>query len=226
MIILPELPYAYGALEPVLSEVTLRTHHGRHHARYVEVANRLIAERGAPAATLEAVVTDAWADDARALFNNAAQALNHGFFWVCMGPEPTAPSAVLNAAIVAAFGSPEALRDRFLAEGLGHFGSGWVWLTSVNGRLEVRTTHDGDTVARLPGHTPLLVCDLWEHAYYLDHKNDRGAYLAGWWERLVDWSFVSRQHRAAIGEGPAWTYPSAPGADAAASPPVAAPTSA
>jgi Fe-Mn family superoxide dismutase len=207
MFTLPELPYRYDALAPILSEATLRTHHDKHHAKYVEVTNALLAEAGSGAASLEEVVEKARRRGARKLFNNAAQALNHAFYWECMNPARTEPSAALSKAVASAFKGPEPLRRQFIEEGLDHFGSGWVWLTIREGRLQILATHDGDTVMRVAALTPLLVCDLWEHAYYLDHRNDRGAYLAGWWDRLVNWEFVSQQYEAAAGRAAAWAYP-------------------
>jgi len=207
MFTLPDLPYRYDALQPVLSDATLRTHHDKHHARYVEVTNSLLAEVGTGPSTLEDVVDKAWHRGARKLFNNAAQALNHAFYWESMGPDRAGPSQALAKAITSTFDGFSGLRGKFTAEGLSHFGSGWVWLTVREGKLQILTTHDGDTVMRIPGLTPLLVCDLWEHAYYLDHRNDRGAYLAGWWDRLANWSFASQQFEAAAGRTAAWSYP-------------------
>ena len=220
MIILPDLPYRHGALEPVLSATTVRTHHGKHHARHVEVTNALLGEAGEPAQNLEDVVKRAWRRGARKLFNNAAKALNHGFYWRCMAPPASRPEPSAERLARAGFGDSDKLRAAFLAEGAAHFGSGWVWLTSQQGVVSVLATHDADTVFRMEGHTPLLVCDVWEHAYYLDDKNDRAAYLAGWWDRLVDWAFVERQYEASLGRGEAWRYPTA--ADATLAPKAAA----
>ena len=205
MILLPPLPYAYDALEPAISERTMRTHHDKHHARYVEVTNALVASVGNPGASLEEMVTKAWLRSARKLFNNAAQALNHGFFWECMTPDRSAPSGEFARALNLAFDGDA--RAAFIAEGLGHFGSGWVWLVSNKGALTILSTHDADTVARMAGLTPLLVCDVWEHAYYLDHTSDRAAYLAGWWDKLANWAFAERQYEASVGRAAAWTYP-------------------
>jgi superoxide dismutase, Fe-Mn family len=205
MIILPDLPYAYDALEPVISETTLRTHHDKHHARYVETANALLAPSRSGDAPLEQIVTNAWLREDKKLFNNAAQAFNHGIYWACMSPAPPAPSGEFAQVLEGAFDG--ALRGRFIAEGLAHFGSGWVWLVSARGTLSIATTHDGDSVVRMAGITPLLVCDLWEHAYYLDHKNNRSAYLEGWWDRLADWRFAQSQHQASLGRGQPWRYP-------------------
>jgi Fe-Mn family superoxide dismutase len=207
MIHLPLLPYASDALAPHLSERTLRLHHGRHHARYVEMTNRLMREAGWHAETLEEVVVKAWRLSARALFNNAAQSFNHAFYWECMSPGRSRPSAALARVLERHFGDLAKLREAFIAEGAGHFGSGWVWLYAQHGKIGLLSTHDGDTVARMEGLTPLLVCDVWEHAYYVDHQNDRGAYLVGWWDNLVNWSFVERQLEASEGRGPAWRYP-------------------
>ena len=196
---LPDLPYGYAALEPVISETTLRTHHGKHHARYVQSANALL-EPGDQDAPLEDIVARARRRGATALYNNAAQALNHGFYWSSMAqpdahPDRTPPDVFAG------------LRAAFLEAGARHFCSGWIWLTSRGGEVSVVDTHDGDSLFRVEGHTPLLVCDVWEHAYYLDHRNDRAAYLAGWWDRLADWSFAERQHQASVGRGEAWRYP-------------------
>ena len=207
MIILPDLPYAYAALSPAISEATMRPHHDRHHARYVEVTNSLLGETASPGGSLEEIVTKAWLRSARKLFNNAAQALNHGFFWNCMTPQPQAASGELAAALERAFAGEA--RGKFIAEGLGHFGSGWVWLAADHGALTILATHDADTVVRMRGLTPLLVCDLWEHAYYLDRRNDRGAYLEAWWDKLANWRFAEAQYEASLGRGAAWTYPQA-----------------
>lgn len=214
MIVLPKLPYAYDALAPVISETTMRTHHDKHHARYVEVTNTLLADTASPGQSLEEIVTKAWLRSARKLFNNAAQTLNHGFFWNCMSPEPQEVSGDLAQALDTAFDGDA--RGKFIAEGLGHFGSGWVWLAANHGTLTILATHDADTVVRMAGLTPLLVCDLWEHAYYLDHKNDRGAYLNAWWDRLANWSFAQAQYEASLGRAAPWAYPLATPGDAEA----------
>lgn len=205
MIELPELPYPYDALEPVVSAATLHVHHDKHHARYVTVTNELVSGSPLEAASLENVIAAAGND--RKLFNNAAQSWNHGFFWACMTSRQRAPSGQLQGAIDNSFGSIDALRSAFLGEGLAHFGSGWVWLVARGEALQVVSTHDAATFVADPAMTPLLVCDLWEHAYYLDHQNDRGAFLAGWWDRLSNWSLAEQQFSAARGEGPTWTYP-------------------
>jgi Fe-Mn family superoxide dismutase len=206
MIRLPDLPYAYDALAPVLSEATLRTHHDKHHEKYVDVVNALTAKDDAEPRSLESLIRHAAPARDRKLFNNAAQAWNHGFFWACMTPGPSSPAGAVADAIRHMFGSLESLREAFLKEGADHFGSGWVWLAANDGRLSVFATHDADT-AVTRDLTPLLVCDLWEHAYYLDHRNDRGAYLAGWWDRLANWTFAEAQFAADAAGAPGWRYP-------------------
>ena len=206
MIILPPLPYPSDALAPVISQTTLQIHHGKHHRRYVETANALAAEAGLPHEPLEDLIRKVAMAEDRRLFNNMAQAWNHAFFWTCMSPRPTHPVGDLARAIEAAFGSQEGLRKAFIEAGLAQFGSGWVWLAAQDGRLSVLTTHDADTpVTR--NLVPLLVCDVWEHAYYLDHQNDRGGFLAQWWDGLANWDFAQRQFEAEAAGAPGWRYP-------------------
>jgi Fe-Mn family superoxide dismutase len=131
-----------------------------------------------------------------------------------MTPKAGAPTGELDAAIKAAFGDLEAFKVEFVKQGAAHFGSGWVWLTAKAGKLSVVTTHDGQAI--LPGGeaSPILMCDLWEHAYYLDYKNDREGFLKAWVGKLANWSFAASQFDAAGGKGEAWRYP-APMAKAA-----------
>jgi len=205
MIKLPELPYAYDALQPVLSADTLHAHHDKHHAKYVETANKLIAETGLEGKTLEQVIAEADARGLRKLFNNAAQAWNHAFFWDCMTPDRRDPAGDLTAAIEAGFGTLGDLRRKFVQEGVDHFASGWVWLAADGGSLAVLSTHDAGTLAG-DRRTPLLVCDLWEHAYYLDHKQDRQGFLESWFDRLANWSFAEAQFAAAQGRQAPWRF--------------------
>lgn len=204
---LPPLPYGIDTLVPVLSAETLAIHHGKHHARYVETLNRLLAERNEAVSTLEAVIRAAHASGTQGLFNNAAQAWNHGFFWESMTPAPAQPGDVLATAINASFGGMEALGTRFVAEGTGHFASGWVWLVARGNRLEVISTHDAGCPVLDDGVTPLLCCDVWEHAYYIDHRQDRAQWLTLWWTKLADWSFAEKQYDAALGRAEPWQYP-------------------
>jgi Fe-Mn family superoxide dismutase len=202
MFVLPDLPYAYEALEPTMSAETLRFHHDKHHAAYVKVLNELLGDT--PSESLEAVIRQAGPGK---LFNNAAQAWNHAFFWESMTPETRAPSGDLAAAVDAAFGGLAGLKEAFVKEGVGHFASGWVWLVAEGSALKVISTHDADDTLTKPGMTPLLVCDLWEHAYYIDKRNDRKAFLEGWFDALPNWGLAERQFAAAGGQGEVWTYP-------------------
>jgi Fe-Mn family superoxide dismutase len=203
---LPELPYAYDALQPTLSAETLHLHHDKHHARYFTVMNDLLKDKG-DTCSIEDVVIKARQDGEKKLFNNAAQAWNHTFFWNCMTAASTAPSGDLAAAIDSAFGGLDGLKAKFVEEGFGHFGSGWVWLASdASGALSVVQSHDGEN---LLGGTlvPLLVADLWEHAYYVDFKNDRKAFLEAWFDKLANWDFAAGQMAAAKGVGAGWKHP-------------------
>lgn len=199
---LPELPYAYEALEPIVSANTLHFHHDKHHAAYVTALNGLLD--GNDQGTLEAVIRAAGPGK---VFNNAAQAWNHAFFWDAMSQEKTAPGADLHAAINEAFGDLAGLKTAFVTEGVGHFASGWVWLVVEGGVLKVISTHDAATTVTQEGVTPLLVCDVWEHAYYLDHQNNRKGFLEAWFDSLANWSLADRQFAAAKGKGEAWAYP-------------------
>jgi Fe-Mn family superoxide dismutase len=209
MFILPDLPYDCGALEPIVSRTTLQFHHDKHHAAYVKKASELAREANLIDRPLEEVVREARTRNLPALFNNAAQAWNHAFFWESMAPTPPRPDGALGAAIDDEFGSLEGLRKRFIAEGVGHFGSGWVWLV-YNGQLDVISTHDAEDMLTRDGISPLLVCDLWEHAYYLDYKNDRLGFLTAWYDGLANWSFAEQQFDAVHGAGQAFTYPGSP----------------
>ena len=140
MFVLPNLTYAYAALEPVLSADTLHTHHDKHHRTYVKKTNELAAQAGLAGRTLEEVVREAHAKGDKTLFNNAAQAWNHAFFWNSMTPQKAQPSGKLPAAIVQAFGNVDAFKDAFVEEGAAHFGSGWVWLVTGAEGLKVTST--------------------------------------------------------------------------------------
>jgi Fe-Mn family superoxide dismutase len=207
MFVLPELPYPANALAPAMSEDTVKTHHGKHHAKYVEVMNQLVDKLGWNTPTLEELVVQAHKANDKKLFNNAAQAWNHGLYWVSMTPEKTQPSADLAQAIQSAFGGHSQLREQFVTEGVNHFASGWVWLVLQDGALKVISTHDADDTLVHPGVTALIVCDLWEHAYYLDTKNDRKTFLERWFDGLANWEFASKQYESAKAGHRGWEYP-------------------
>ena len=203
---LPDLPYGYEALEPTIGSATMHLHHDKHHARYVTVTNDILKDNASPG-SLEDVILKAAGGDKK-LFNNAAQAWNHAFFWDAMTPGGGKPSGDLGAMAESFEGGLDGLKAKFVAEGVGHFGSGWVWLASDGETLSVVSTHDGENLLTRQGLTPLLVCDLWEHAYYLDYKNDREGFLKAWWDNLPNWNLAATQLAAARGSGKAWVYPS------------------
>jgi superoxide dismutase, Fe-Mn family len=213
MFILPKLPYDYAALEPTLSADTMRTHHDKHHKAYVEKTNELAKAAGLDSRPLEEVVREAQRKGDGKLFHNAAQAWNHAFFWQCMTPKSAAPSGALKAAIDKAFGSLDDFEDAFVTEGAEHFGSGWVWLVMGSAGLKVISTHDADDTLIKDGLFPLLVCDLWEHAYYLDYKNDRKSFLKAWLGGVANWAFAEQQLAASDGKGDGFRYPSPGGAN-------------
>jgi Fe-Mn family superoxide dismutase len=217
MYVLPELPYAYDALAPFVSADTMRTHHDKHHKAYVEKTNDFAAKAGLDGRPLEDVVREAHRRGDRKLFNNAAQAWNHAFFWASMRPPGGGePSGDLIRAIDESFEGLDAMKDAFVEEGVGHFASGWVWLVTGSEGLKVISTHDADDTLVREGLFPLLVCDLWEHAYYLDYKNDRKAFLKRWIDNVANWDFAAAQLAASDGAGQGFAYPSAAAAPAGA----------
>ena len=198
---LPALPYAADALAPHMSAETLEFHHGKHHKAYVDKTNAAIAGGALEGSSLDEVVAAARGTDAK-LFNNAAQSWNHGFYWASLSPQGAAPEGELLAAIERDFGSLDALVMQMSGRGADHFASGWVWLTDEGGTLKVVETHDADTLADGAAN-PLLVIDLWEHAYYLDHKNLRPEYLKAVLGEVLNWGFAAEN----LARGSRWTYP-------------------
>ena len=184
---LPPLPYDLDALEPHISGSTLEFHYGKHHRAYVTKLNELVKGSEFEGMNLTDIVRRAQG----ALFNNAAQAWNHAFYWKCLTPVSNLhPSGALAAAIKAQFGSLEAFYEKFSASAIGKFGSGWTWLVKrADGTLEIRNGNDADNPLRW-NQTPLLTCDVWEHAYYIDYRNERARYVEAFW-KLVDWDFVA-----------------------------------
>jgi superoxide dismutase, Fe-Mn family len=203
---LPDLPYPSDALSPVLSDVQMRTHHDKHHAKYVETLNGMLSQAGETPSSLEEVVKSAAGGTNKKLFNNAAQAWNHAFFWECMSPQAARPSGELASAIDQAFGGLDQLKTKFVEEGANHFASGWAWIVYKDGGLQVTSTHDAATPIA-EGATPILTCDVWEHAYYVDYKQDRKGFLEQWFDKLVNWSFVEQQYAAAKSGGEGYRYP-------------------
>jgi Fe-Mn family superoxide dismutase len=177
----------------------------------VQVVKEIVRANGISARPLEQLVLEARERHESKLFNNAAQAWNHAFFWECMSPRGGSPSGALLTAIDTDLGGVEGLRQRFVSEGVAHFGSGWAWVVHKDGKLAVMTTHDADLPQASAGSVPLLVCDLWEHAYYLDYKNDRERFLRTWFDGLLSWSFVEQQYDAVSHERPGYRYPAPAG---------------
>jgi superoxide dismutase, Fe-Mn family len=185
-IALPPLPYAPDALEPHMSRETLEFHHGRHHATYVATLNKLIAGTEFEDQSLEEII----AGSSGTMFDNAAQVWNHGFFWHCLAPRRTTPPPALRTQLDRAFGSVDKFQERFTKAATGVFGSGWAWLVrDADGSLSIVSTRNAGT-PMTSNQVALLTCDVWEHAYYIDRRNDRGEYLKHFWP-LVNWDFVA-----------------------------------
>ena len=184
---LPELPYALDALAPHISKETLEFHHGKHHAGYVAKLNAAVESDGALAGkSLEDLITS----QKGGVFNNAAQIYNHSFYWKCLSPKGGGePSGAIAKAIDESFGSFAAFKEQFSAAAGGHFGSGWAWLVQDGGKLAIVATHDAGCPLT-DGKKPVLTCDVWEHAYYIDYRNARPSYIAAWWN-LVNWDFAN-----------------------------------
>lgn len=195
---LARLPYALDALVPHLSEQALRLHYGKHHQGYVTKLNELVA--GTVLASLpleELIVETSKRSEAESIHNNAAQHWNHSFFWNSMCPRKTAPSPSLRREIEAQFGSLSRLRATFIEEGQRQFGSGWVWLVEkADGRLAVTKTSNAMNPL-IVGDTPLVCCDVWEHAYYVDYENRRVDFLSVFFDHLLDWGGASSRMRNA-----------------------------
>ncbi|MGB1309608.1 MAG: superoxide dismutase [Leucothrix sp.] len=185
---LPDLPFAKDALEPHISAETFEYHHDKHHAAYVTNLNNLVPGTEFEDKSLEEIVTSA---PAGGIFNNAAQVWNHTFYFNCMGPNAGGePSGDLGDAIAAAFGSFAEFKEKFSTSAVTNFGSGWTWLVkNADGDLEiVNTTNAGCPLTA--GQTPLLTIDVWEHAYYVDKRNARPAYVESFWN-VINWDFVA-----------------------------------
>jgi Fe-Mn family superoxide dismutase len=183
---LPPLPYAGDALEPVISAETLRLHHGKHHKKYVDTMNQLLEKEQLAASSLEEVVRAAKGK----LFNNAAQAWNHDFYWHSLSPRRRRPAGALLHRLEKDFGSYDAFAGKLSAAAVGQFGSGWAWLVDKDGKLEVMATSNADT-PMAHGIRCLLTVDVWEHAYYVDYRNERERYVSAILDRL-NWEFAEK----------------------------------
>jgi Fe-Mn family superoxide dismutase len=194
---LPKLPYDENALEPVISKRTMGFHYGHHHATYVKTLNKLVA--GTPYADqkLDDIVKETYLDANKTkVFNNAAQAWNHSFFWACLSPRGGKPAGGLAVALERDLGGYETFKSAFAKAGTEHFGSGWVWLVSDKGRLAIEATPDAVT-PMAQGKTCILAIDLWEHAYYLDYQYRRAEFLKQIGETLLNWDFARQNFERA-----------------------------
>lgn len=200
---LPPLPYGTDALQPHLSAWTLECHHGRHHRKYVDKLNELVAGTPFERQSLTAIILATFGDDRKAqvkIFENAAQVWNHGFFWTCMRPRGGgSPTGPLAQGIDQAFGGLEEFKQSFKKAAAGQFGSGYAWLVADHGKLMVRSTPNA-VAPMVDGQSALLTCDVWEHAYYLDYQDRRADFVQNFLEHLVNWDFVAERLSAANAE--------------------------
>ncbi|HFE2148863.1 TPA: superoxide dismutase SodA [Streptococcus agalactiae] len=198
-IILPDLPYAYDALEPHIDAETMTLHHDKHHATYVANANAALEKHPEIGEDLEALLADVSQipeDIRQAVINNGGGHLNHALFWELMSPEETQISQELSEDINATFGSFEDFKAAFTAATTGRFGSGWAWLVvNAEGKLEVLSTANQDTPI-MEGKKPILGLDVWEHAYYLNYRNVRPNYIKAFFE-IINWNKVNELYQAA-----------------------------
>ncbi|MDD9899971.1 MAG: superoxide dismutase [Alphaproteobacteria bacterium] len=189
---LPQLPYEKNALEPHISTQTFDFHYGKHHKAYVDKANDLVKGTALEGKPLEEAVVAA-KKEGGPVFNNIGQIYNHNIFWLSMSPNGGgAPAGDLAEKINASFGSLDKFKEEFVAAGMGQFGSGWVWLVANGDKLEIAKTANAETPLT-EGKQPLLVCDVWEHAYYLDYQNRRADFLKDFVDKLVNWEFAAEQ---------------------------------
>lgn len=187
---LPDLPFEKNALAPWASTETFDFHHGKHHAGYVSKLNAAVLGNEFEGKNLDEVIAGSRESNPK-IYNLSAQHFNHSFFWNCLAPESAAPQGQLAEMIDRDFGSFDAFKQQFTELAAKHFGSGWAWLLKEGDALVLRDFHDADTPAATDA-TPLLTLDVWEHAYYIDHRNNRGGFIEGFWNH-VNWNFVSSQ---------------------------------
>ncbi|QGX43818.1 superoxide dismutase SodA [Streptococcus equinus] len=201
-IILPELPYAYDALEPYIDAETMTLHHDKHHATYVANANAALEKHPELGDDLEVILADVDkipADIRQAVINNGGGALNHSLFWEFLSPEKQEPTADVLAAIEAAFGSFDNFKAEFTKAATTRFGSGWAWLVvNKEGKLEVTSTANQDNPIS-EGKKPILALDVWEHAYYLKYRNVRPDYIKVFFD-IINWSKVAELYQAAVAD--------------------------
>jgi Fe-Mn family superoxide dismutase len=191
--VLPPLPFAEDALAPYMSAETLQYHHGKHHKAYVNKTNELIqSEQGLNGASILQVVREAKKNGDNKLFNNSAQLWNHSFFWQCLAPaKGQKPNGKLAHLIDDAFGNADTMLAKLKEEAVNHFASGWAWLVLDRGALRITSLHDADTPIVHEGMVPLFTLDVWEHAYYIDYRNERPKFADAVLTNIVNWEFVA-----------------------------------
>ncbi|MBB3935603.1 superoxide dismutase [Aureimonas phyllosphaerae] len=194
---LPELPYAYDALQPYMSKETLEYHHDKHHQAYVDMGNKLAADAGLGDASLEEVVKQSFGKN-QPLFNNAGQHYNHIHFWNWMKPNGGGKSlpGKLQTAFDSDLGGYDKFRNDFIEAGKTQFGSGWAWVAVKDGKLQIVKTPNGENPL-VHGATPILGVDVWEHSYYIDYRNARPKYLEAFVDNLINWDYVLERYEAA-----------------------------
>ena len=189
---LPDLPFARDALGQYMSAETFDYHHGKHHKAYVDKLNGFVADKGLDG-TLSDIIRKAKADGDKAVFNNAAQHWNHSFFWQCLAPpEGQRPEGRLARLVDEGFGGTDNLLAKLKEEAVGHFSNGWAWLVLDGGTLKITSLHDADTPVVYDGMKPLLTLDVWEHAYYIDYRNERPRFAETVLGNVINWEFVAR----------------------------------
>lgn len=189
---LPPLPYDKSAFGEILSAETFDYHWGKHHRTYVTKTNELAEKAGLTGKSLSDTIRAAKDAGDKKLFNNAAQLWNHSFYWQCLSPEKREPTGELKTKIEEAFGSTEALLEKLKTESVDHFASGWGWLVLDGDTLKVTSLHDGDSPVAYEGMKPLLTIDVWEHAYYIDYRNERPRYVDTLLQQAINWDFVAK----------------------------------
>jgi Fe-Mn family superoxide dismutase len=189
---LPKLPYSKNALEPHISAETLEFHHGKHQAAYVNKLNELVQE-STNSQSLEDVIRHAKPGP---FFNNAAQHWNHSFYWLCMSPKSKKPTGAIADAIKQSFSDLDTLQKQFNDAAVAQFGSGWAWLIFDGGELKIKTTANAD-LPLAHGEVALMTSDVWEHAYYIDYRNERAKYLKSFWN-VVNWDFVNSNYQLCL----------------------------
>jgi Fe-Mn family superoxide dismutase len=190
---LPDLPFSKDALAPHMSAETLEFHHGKHHATYVKKTNEMIEGKGdLSGASLVDVVRKAGTSGDKKLFNNSAQLWNHSFFWQCLSPDKQQPSGKLAQLIDDGFGGIEPMLQKLGDEAVNHFSNGWAWLVLDRDQLKITSLHDADTPLVHDGMVPLFTLDVWEHAYYIDYRNERPKFVTSVLSNIVNWDFVAQ----------------------------------